>query len=84
MKGKISGSHGNEYKNIYILGCCTVSSGRNLPTFQRCLLPPTSGRLMDDGAVSTSETPVSFHQTTRRNIPEDSHLQEDERLRNEQ
>jgi hypothetical protein len=26
-------------------------------------------------AVSTSETSVSFSQTTRRNIPEDSHLQ---------
>jgi hypothetical protein len=26
-------------------------------------------------AVSTSETSVNFYQTTRRNIPEDSHLQ---------
>jgi hypothetical protein len=26
------------------------------------------------GAVSTSETSVSFYQTARRNIPEDSHL----------
>jgi hypothetical protein len=25
-------------------------------------------------AASTSETSVNFHQTTRRNIPEDSHL----------
>jgi hypothetical protein len=25
-------------------------------------------------AVSTFETPVNFYQTTRRNIPEDSHL----------
>jgi hypothetical protein len=25
-------------------------------------------------AVSTSETSVNFHQTTRRNIPQDSHL----------
>jgi hypothetical protein len=25
-------------------------------------------------AVSTSEMPVNFYQTTRRNIPEDSHL----------
>jgi hypothetical protein len=28
----------------------------------------------DDGAVSTSETSVNFYQTTRRNIPDDSHL----------
>jgi transcriptional regulator of met regulon len=26
------------------------------------------------GAVNNSETSASFHQTTRRNIPEDSHL----------
>jgi hypothetical protein len=25
-------------------------------------------------AVSTSETSVSFYQTTRRNLPEDSHI----------
>jgi hypothetical protein len=25
-------------------------------------------------AVSTSETPVNFYETTQRNIPEDSHL----------
>jgi hypothetical protein len=25
-------------------------------------------------AVNTSKTPVNFYQTTRRNIPEDSHL----------
>jgi hypothetical protein len=28
----------------------------------------------DDGGVSTSETSVSFYDTTRRNIPENSHL----------
>jgi hypothetical protein len=27
-------------------------------------------------AISTSETSVDIYQTTRRNIPEDSHLQE--------
>jgi hypothetical protein len=27
-------------------------------------------------AISTSETSVNFYQTTRRNIPEDSHLHE--------
>jgi hypothetical protein len=25
------------------LRCCTVQSARSLPTFQRCLLPPSSG-----------------------------------------
>jgi hypothetical protein len=32
-------------------------------------------RVMIMGAASTSETSVNFYQTTRRNIPEDSHLQ---------
>jgi hypothetical protein len=32
------------------------------------------GRAMMMEAVSTSETSVNFYQTTRRNIPEDSHL----------
>jgi hypothetical protein len=41
-------------------------------TFQRGLLPPSSGCMME--AVSTSEMSVNFYQTTRRNIPEDSHL----------
>jgi hypothetical protein len=30
--------------------------------------------------VSTSETSVNFHQTTWRNIPEDSHLQDEDIL----
>jgi hypothetical protein len=40
----IWGSHGSEYENECLLGCCTLWSGRSLPTFQRCLLPPSSGR----------------------------------------
>jgi hypothetical protein len=41
-----------------LLLCCKVLSGRNWPTFQKCLLHPSSGRWM--GAVSTSETSVNF------------------------
>jgi hypothetical protein len=40
---------------------------RNRPTFERCF------DLMME-AVSTSETSVSFYETTQCNIPEDSHL----------
>jgi hypothetical protein len=43
---EISGSHGSEYEDDYLLGCCAVYSGRRLPTFQRCLLP----RLDDGGS----------------------------------
>jgi hypothetical protein len=31
-------------KMTVLLGCCAVYSGRSLPTFQRCLLPPSSGQ----------------------------------------
>jgi hypothetical protein len=59
-------------------GCCTMQSGRNLLTFQRCLFhpssrPPLIALMME--AVSTPEMSVNFNQTTQRNIPEDSHLQ---------
>jgi hypothetical protein len=48
-------------KEDCILGYCAVWSGRSLPTFQRCLLPPSSGRW---GLIaSTSETSVNFYQT---------------------
>jgi hypothetical protein len=40
---EISGSHGGKYEDGCFLGCCAVQSGRKLPTFQRCLMPP-SGR----------------------------------------
>jgi hypothetical protein len=40
----ISGSHGGKYEAGCLLGCCAVLSGRSSPTFQRCLLPQSSGR----------------------------------------
>jgi hypothetical protein len=36
-------SHGGECEVGCLLGCNTVSSVRSLPTFQRYLLPPSSG-----------------------------------------
>jgi hypothetical protein len=41
---EVSGSHGAEYEDGCLLGCCTVLFSRSLPTFQRCLLPTSSGR----------------------------------------
>jgi hypothetical protein len=43
LLGEISGSHGGEHEDGCLLGCCAMQSGRSLPTFQRCLLPPSSG-----------------------------------------
>jgi hypothetical protein len=51
-----------------------TSSGmlHRLPTFQRAIRAIIA--LMMDSA-STSETSINFYPTTRRSIPEDSHLQ---------
>jgi hypothetical protein len=52
--------------------CSLVES---LLSFQRCLLPPSSRRLIAlMMEASTSETSVNFYQTTRRNISEVRHL----------
>jgi hypothetical protein len=40
----ISGSHNGEYKNNSLPGYSAVRSRRSRPTFQRSLLPPSSGR----------------------------------------
>jgi hypothetical protein len=39
---KISGSHGGEYEDGCLLGCCEEQYGRSTPTFQWWLLPQTS------------------------------------------
>jgi hypothetical protein len=44
ISSRISGSHGGEYEDGCLLGCCAVQSGRSLPTFQRCMLTQSSGR----------------------------------------
>jgi hypothetical protein len=38
------------------------------------VLPASIITTLEMEAVSTSETSVNFYQTTRRNIPEDSHF----------
>jgi hypothetical protein len=45
-----------------------------LPTFERCLLPPSSGWCVMMDVASTSDTSVNFYQTTRRNNAYDSHI----------
>jgi hypothetical protein len=62
-----SGSHGGEYKDGCLLGCCTALSGRNLPTFQKRLLLPSSGRLKvstsNIGKLSADYTAPTTHKT---------------------
>jgi hypothetical protein len=35
--------HDCEYEGVCLLGCCVLQHGRSVQTFQRCLLPPSSG-----------------------------------------
>jgi hypothetical protein len=70
----IWGSHSSNYEDDCLLGCCAMSSGRCLPTFQRCLLPPSSDHHLLMEAASTYEMSVNFYQTTRCNNPEGSHF----------
>jgi hypothetical protein len=46
---------------------------KNITCEDDCLLGILIALMME--AASTSEMPVNFYQTTRRNIPEDIHLQ---------
>jgi hypothetical protein len=61
FSSEISGSHRGEYEDESLLGYIAVWR-RSWSTFRKRVLPPSSGR--------TSETSVSFNDTTRRYIPE--------------
>jgi hypothetical protein len=62
------GSHSDESECGCLLGCSTVLSGTNLPTFQKRFKT-----MMMMKAVNSSETFVSIDQTSSYCIPEDSH-----------
>jgi hypothetical protein len=47
IRSEISGSQGSEYEDGCLLDCCAMYSDRSLPTFQRCLLPPSSGHAVN-------------------------------------
>jgi hypothetical protein len=60
-----------------LLVYCAMLSHRSWPTFQRCLLPPSSWRWLispNMEAVSTSETSVNFYETAWLSIPKGYHL----------
>jgi hypothetical protein len=44
MMNEILGSHSGEYEDGCFLVCCAVESVRNLQTFHKCVLAPSSGR----------------------------------------
>jgi hypothetical protein len=73
---QISGSHGGKYEDGCLVSCSAMLTCRSLPTFRMYLLLPSSiltGLVME--TASTSRTQVNFYQSTRRNNPDDSHLQ---------
>jgi hypothetical protein len=76
--GEISVSCSGENEDGCFLGCCTMLSGRSLSTIQMFAVSVIKAiitiiALMME-AVSTFETSVKLYQSTRCNIPKDSHL----------
>jgi hypothetical protein len=70
--GKISGSHGGEYKEAVfwvVAPCSLVEVYRRFRVLAASII-----RAMNKPQVAYSETSVNLYPTTRRNIPEDSHL----------
>jgi hypothetical protein len=58
------------FENDSLLGYCAVQSRRSSPTFQWCLLLPSSGLIaLVMEAASTSETSLNIYESKRRNIP---------------
>jgi hypothetical protein len=71
---EISRSHGGEYEAQNLLRCTTVLLIGCRPTFQRCMLPPSSLIALMIEAECTSETSVDIQLRTRQYIPEYSKL----------
>jgi hypothetical protein len=59
------------FTSVHFLGHGTVQSRESTPTFQRCVLPPSSGRWVMMEAVCTSVTSAYFYETTRSHIAEE-------------
>jgi hypothetical protein len=60
LHGEISGSHGGECEDNCLLRCCFVLSGRRLPMFQRCFLPPSSGQWWRQTTLCCLTPPSAF------------------------
>jgi hypothetical protein len=67
------------FKDGCIQGCCAVYSGRSVPTFRRCLLPPSSGQSssskhlwnvdkLQPGGATTQKTAVFILDAVRTEI----------------
>jgi hypothetical protein len=67
------GSHGSEDINVGLLGSNNVWTCWQIPTFQRNILPPTSGPKME--AIYSSETSASSYKSIQWYYPEDQHEQ---------
>jgi uncharacterized protein YkwD len=73
---EISGSHGGEYEDNCLLGCCAVVCQKLTDVSEvlaASMIKAMLALMME--AASTSKTSVNVYQNTRRGIPEDNHLQ---------
>jgi hypothetical protein len=73
---EISGSQGIEYEDERLLGCCADVVSSKMTEVSEVLAASIIRAVMTliMEAVSTSETSVNFHETTRCSISEDDHL----------
>jgi hypothetical protein len=60
----ITGSHGRKDVDVGLLGCDTVWTRKQIPTFRRNILSPSSALKMEK--IYLSETSVSTHKSTWR------------------
>jgi hypothetical protein len=73
LKCEISGSHGGEYEDGCLLGCCAASSVTEVSeVFAASIIRAIIALMVE--AASTSEMSVNFYQTAGRKNPEDNHL----------
>jgi hypothetical protein len=66
---ELSGFDGSDHEHFSLLGYCAAQSRWSRHTFQRCVLPPSSGRWRP-------EMSVYFNEITWRNIPQGWNLYE--------
>jgi hypothetical protein len=65
---EISGSHGGEYEVQSLLRCTTAYSNWCRPTFQRCVVPPSSGRWVSLARKDSRLYPIGVQWTGLTNL----------------
>jgi hypothetical protein len=75
LSSDTSGYHSDEYERTYVSsGISRCAVWQKLADISEMRNASIIKAMTNDEVVSTSETYISFYQTTHRNTPEDSHL----------